>query len=215
MVSLTSPDNVEFGPDGYLYVSEDRAGPNSRIIRIDANGTHSVFASGFSQAQGMIFDPASGDMYIAEQDLDRVWRVVFADPLSGDYSGNGTVDAADYSVWRDTLGQAGIALAADGNHNGQVDADDYNLWKLNFGANGNAYSPVSAESHPVPEPTTADFTPGGSSGGCSGAACWLNCVHPSATSSTIIVTKPIIRVMVARSTLPARSASGINSSTTT
>ena len=215
VVSLTSPDNVEFGPDGYLYVSEDRAGPNSRVLRIDANGTHSVFASGFSQAQGMIFDSVSGDMYIAEQDLDRVWRVVFADPLSGDYSGNGTVDAADYSVWRDTLGQAGSALAADGNHNGQVDADDYNLWKLNFSANGSRLLACFSRESFGARADHCGFTLGGNAGGWSRAAGSLPCVHPSATSSTIIVTKPIMSVMVARSTLPDRSASGINSSTTT
>jgi sugar lactone lactonase YvrE len=71
---LTRPDNVEFGPDGYLYISEDRSAPNSRIIGVAADGTHSVYATGFGQASGMIFD-TDGDMYIAEQDLDRVWRV--------------------------------------------------------------------------------------------------------------------------------------------
>lgn len=73
-VSLTSPDNVEFGPDGYLYISEDRTGSASRIIQVAADGTYSVFATGFSEAQGMIFD-ADGDMYIAEQGLARIWRV--------------------------------------------------------------------------------------------------------------------------------------------
>jgi sugar lactone lactonase YvrE len=76
-VSLAAPDNVEFGPDGFLYVTEDRTAPNGRILRIASDGTHSVFAGGFGQAQGMIFDPANGDFYVAEQDSDRVWRVRF------------------------------------------------------------------------------------------------------------------------------------------
>ncbi|MEZ5065717.1 MAG: hypothetical protein R3B81_13375 [bacterium] len=75
-VALTSPDNVEFGPDGFLYVTEDRPAPSSRVIRIAADGTHEVFATGFGQAQGMIF-AANGDFYVAEQDSDRVWRVRF------------------------------------------------------------------------------------------------------------------------------------------
>ena len=29
--------------------------------------------------------------------------------LSGDYNGNGIVDAADYTIWHDTLGQTGTA----------------------------------------------------------------------------------------------------------
>ncbi len=38
------------------------------------DGTHTVYATDFGQAAGMIFD-VDGDMYIAEQDFDRVWRV--------------------------------------------------------------------------------------------------------------------------------------------
>jgi hypothetical protein len=97
-VNMDSPDNVEFGPDGFLYVTEDRSSPSSRILRIAPDGTHSVFARGFGQAQGMIFDPANGDMYIAEQDFDRIWRVRFGtecflvigtSPLGGTFNGIG------------------------------------------------------------------------------------------------------------------------------
>ena len=36
--------------------------------------------------------------------------------LAGDYNLDGIVDAADYVVWRKTLGQSGTDLAADGNN---------------------------------------------------------------------------------------------------
>ena len=36
--------------------------------------------------------------------------------LDGDYNANGVVDAADYTVWRDSLGQTGMGLAADGDN---------------------------------------------------------------------------------------------------
>jgi hypothetical protein len=52
---------------------------------------------------------------------------------SPDYNGNGIVDAADYTVWRDTLGQEGVGLIADGTRNGVVDQPDYEFWALNFG----------------------------------------------------------------------------------
>ena len=71
-VGLNNPDNVVSGPDGYLYVSED-LNPG-RIIRIASDGTHSVFAQGFDNPQGMAFD-AEGTMYISEQGLDRIWMV--------------------------------------------------------------------------------------------------------------------------------------------
>ena len=53
--------------------------------------------------------------------------------LLGDYNQNNVVDAADYTVWRDSLGQAGTGLAADGNGNDQIDPGDYIVWKTNFG----------------------------------------------------------------------------------
>ena len=77
---------------------------------------------------------------------------------TGDYNGNHVVDAADYTVWRDTLGRSGTGLAADGNGNGMIDAGDYGVWKTNFGnhagsgAGGGARS-LSATA--VPEPSTA------------------------------------------------------------
>lgn len=75
---LDSPDNIEFGPDGFLYVSEDRGSGNGRIIRIASDGTHSVFATGFRYPQGLAFDPATGDLYISEQGEQSIWRVSFS-----------------------------------------------------------------------------------------------------------------------------------------
>jgi hypothetical protein len=54
--------------------------------------------------------------------------------LFGDYNGNGVVDAADYTVWRDALGANVVAYSsADGNGNGIVDQADYDVWKMHFG----------------------------------------------------------------------------------
>jgi V8-like Glu-specific endopeptidase len=54
-------------------------------------------------------------------------------PLAGDYNLDGVVDAADYVVWRDALGQSGIGLSGDGNQDGVVNLDDFSIWKSNFG----------------------------------------------------------------------------------
>ena len=55
--------------------------------------------------------------------------------LPGDYNLNGTVDAADYTVWRDALGLGGLTpfSGADGNGDGEVTQADYDLWTANFG----------------------------------------------------------------------------------
>jgi sugar lactone lactonase YvrE len=83
-VGLTFPDNVEFGPDGFLYVSEDRPAPQSRILRVAADGAHEVFATGFGQAAGLAFHPETGDLYVSEQDFDRIWRVRFTREVAVD-----------------------------------------------------------------------------------------------------------------------------------
>lgn len=72
----------------------------------------------------------------------------------GDYNHDGIVDAADYVVWRDTLGQVGNNQAADGNQNGIVDQADYDIWSSNY---GNTFSLTSVISFAVPEPSTANL----------------------------------------------------------
>ena len=76
----------------------------------------------------------------------------FGIPSSGDYNGDGVVDAADYTVWRDTLGST-TNLAADGNGNGVIDAGDYDIWTSNFGKTVGSGSGASANGA-VPEPAS-------------------------------------------------------------
>ncbi|QDT69328.1 Glycosyl hydrolase catalytic core [Planctomycetes bacterium MalM25] len=67
--------------------------------------------------------------------------------LAGDLNGDGRVDAADYSVWRDSEGQAVAAYTAgDSNGDGQVDTADLNEWRANYGA-------VAASASAIPEPS--------------------------------------------------------------
>ncbi|QDT69165.1 Beta-porphyranase A precursor [Planctomycetes bacterium MalM25] len=53
--------------------------------------------------------------------------------LTGDFNADGMVDAADYTVWRDTNGSTSD-LRADANGDLVVDQDDYQLWRGNYGA---------------------------------------------------------------------------------
>ncbi|HVT30227.1 MAG TPA: hypothetical protein VHE81_19600 [Lacipirellulaceae bacterium] len=52
--------------------------------------------------------------------------------LPGDYNHDDRVDAADYIVWRKTLGST-TTLAADASGNQEVDEADYTIWRSNFG----------------------------------------------------------------------------------
>jgi hypothetical protein len=55
-------------------------------------------------------------------------------PLPGDYNANGEVDAADFVLWRKTLGTiVPPSTGADSSGNGVVDQSDYLVWKANYG----------------------------------------------------------------------------------
>ena len=67
--------------------------------------------------------------------LEDVTNAGLPGTIDGDFSGNGTVDAADYTIWRDNLGTTSGALPSDGDADGDgdVDTDDYDIWVANFG----------------------------------------------------------------------------------
>jgi len=76
-------------------------------------------------------------------------------PLLGDYNGSGTVDAADYTVWKDNLGGDISVLHGNGvTTTTAVSAADYALWKNHF---GQSTASGSGADH-VPEPTTLLLT---------------------------------------------------------
>ncbi len=72
-------------------------------------------------------------------------QVITAPFLAGDYNGNGRVDAADYTAYRDALGTNTTLL--NDTTPGTVTAADYAVWQTNFGA-----GPASSAAQAVPEP---------------------------------------------------------------
>jgi polyhydroxybutyrate depolymerase len=90
-------------------------------------------------------------------DVEHQWRgtlMLVPTTVPGDYNQNGTVDAADYVVWRKTRGQTGAGLAADGDRSGTIDQADYDVWRANFGAAAMTAASLASGSHQVPEPST-------------------------------------------------------------
>jgi hypothetical protein len=84
--------------------------------------------------------------------MDSIVEYVGVAPtLDGDYNNDGAVDAADYAVWRDALGQTASGLAADGNGDGEVDPADYDIWRANFGRTAGSGSLLNKT---APEPAT-------------------------------------------------------------
>jgi hypothetical protein len=68
----------------------------------------------------------------------------------GDYNDNGTVDAADYVVWRD-----GGPLQNETVTVGLVTGEDYDEWRANFGTMASGGSAIAQSGNRVPEPAIA------------------------------------------------------------
>ena len=94
--------------------------------------------------------PAGLESFLRATGFDKVRLEDTSDVegLPGDYSGNGTVDAADYTVWRDG---GPLQNEVDGITPGSVTQEDYDAWKARFGNNSGAASGGSATAA-VPEP---------------------------------------------------------------
>jgi hypothetical protein len=67
--------------------------------------------------------PIPGSVINAKQDLRIASRA--------DFNGDGAVDAADGTIWRDTLGST-TDLRADANGDGKIDEADHEIWKSEF-----------------------------------------------------------------------------------
>jgi hypothetical protein len=104
------------------------------------SGNPSAGANGYG---GVVFD----NLYVALEDV-----AVAPPTLVGDFNNDGFVNAADYTVWRDTLGST-TDFRADADNDGDIDGPgvgtDYEFWVNNYGAVA-----APATSLTIPEPTS-------------------------------------------------------------
>jgi hypothetical protein len=95
------------------------------------NGTFIDIGSGLANAGNRTFTSPNANS--AGQN-DFVLVLTAAPALAGDYNVDGTIDAADYVVWRKTLGSNVTAFSgADGDGDSRIDQDDHGVWRANFG----------------------------------------------------------------------------------
>jgi hypothetical protein len=93
-------------------------------------------------------DPGNGSpFWNRDPQLRAQFFNVSAPALPGDYNGNGTVDAADYVLWRD-----GGPLLNEVADPGTVSPADYDVWRTNFGDMGVGAGAIIGSA--VPEPST-------------------------------------------------------------
>ncbi len=103
------------------------------------------FGSNSTPVEGTVAEPV-----LRAQGIDNLVISTLAPTiLAGDYNDDDTVDAADYTVWRDNL-DTNVTLPNDSTP-GTVTAADYDVWKNNFNLTGGS---SVANAAAVPEPAT-------------------------------------------------------------
>jgi T5SS/PEP-CTERM-associated repeat protein len=90
-----------------------------------------------------------GSFIVSYSDGSSVRLSSFQLSVPGDYNQNGTVDAADYVLWRKKLG-SGTSLPNDNTPG--IGSDDYTRWRTRFGQTAGS---GSAANSTVPEPASA------------------------------------------------------------
>lgn len=122
--------------------------PNTGTFAVDEIVAEDYIANGLFQAAGGVTHFVEGD--------NRVFKAVAPEVLPGDYNGDFVVDAADYTVWRNHLGEpTEAAINYAGNGSNGVDPLDYDHWKTHFGTQAGSGAVGGRVTTSVPEPTTA------------------------------------------------------------
>jgi uncharacterized delta-60 repeat protein len=129
--------------------SEDRA--YSMALQHDGR----IILAGRSSPNGGVI-PHSSNFALARYEGDPIPPPA----LAGDYNRSGTVDAADYVLWRNTRTAVVAAYSgADGDGDGTIDQDDYDLWRANFGSTLAAASTTALAAPTAPNNSVAPRLP--------------------------------------------------------
>ena len=128
---------------GALYQGDDPATP-------DWNRPWTVGRGEFGGGPADFFDGIIDEVRLTNMPLapSQFLFATASTAVLGDYNDNGTVDAADYVVWRDRLGQP-VTIPNDETP-GMVTQADYDVWRRNFGLNSGGGISGAA----IPEPAS-------------------------------------------------------------
>ncbi|MEX2169272.1 MAG: hypothetical protein WD851_08175 [Pirellulales bacterium] len=116
-------------------------------VNIDIDAAGNVYVVSNITERLQVFSPGGSFTAITGSDgTFSLEALTPPDELVGDYNNDGSVNAADYAVWRDNNG--GTAVLPNDATPGTVDLSDYNTWRANFG------NTAGSGSAAVPEPST-------------------------------------------------------------
>jgi hypothetical protein len=168
-ILIKSTNNV-LNPDGWDPLAESVAGWTKGAAATNRLGEGNLVGStpfGPAGAPVAIGSPINPAALTDETDLEFEYHIAGGDsmtggvvftasagvaPLTGDYNGNGTVDTADYIVWRKNIGAGSLNNRGAG-ITGPVGPADYDFWRSTFGTNsGGSSGLIAATAATVPEP---------------------------------------------------------------
>lgn len=115
---LTFPSGITLDNAGGVYVATGGVGGPGQVSRLDPGGPTVVLgaAGEIGGGSGVTFLPAAGD-YDADFDVDDddyvAWQTSFGGTGLADGNGDGTVNVADYTTWRDSVGNEARLLVTD------------------------------------------------------------------------------------------------------
>lgn len=156
--AIDGPDGGSTAGDGIGETWTEAGGSDDGVLSESFLLSSSLFDENDFAALGIVFNISGDDQLLTFEYRDAVSGNVFEGEillatldlgLPGDFNLDGTVDAADYTVFRDNLGQSDAALNGNGNGSGTVTSLDYDIWVSNYGN-----SSSSSASTSVPEPST-------------------------------------------------------------
>ena len=122
-------------------------------LQMDPTGEVASLTSAYEDGETSTFGQPNVWNDLGDTQDFTALRSWFTGSVDGDYNGDGVVDQADYTLWRNTLGST-TNLAADGNGDNVVNVADYLYWKARFGDGFSALG-ASAGLVAVPEPATS------------------------------------------------------------
>ncbi len=120
LTSLATRNNID--PAHVRYINSTVTGVQLKVEEDQANDDETIH-------------PAEAVAFFAIEGLGSLGIPGPATPvLDAEFNGDGFVNAADYTIWRDSLGTTGIEPfdLGDANGDARVDGVDYAIWKEQF-----------------------------------------------------------------------------------
>jgi gluconolactonase len=141
------PDGLAIDAAGNLYAAVQNeiwawnpAGQSLLELRVPQDPTNVAFGGADGRT---LFITAQNSLYGIELNVPS--------PALGDFDGDGSITAADYTVWRNAVGST-TDLSADADGSRMIDEADFAIWKSHFGQVLGSGSSQPASATNVPEP---------------------------------------------------------------